>query len=90
MRRRRKHPRDRGMSRFMAGLIAIALIALGTIVGFTKNNPFSAPYKMTAVFQTANNLKPGSPVRIAGVDVGKVKKVEAICRRHWRRKSIFG
>jgi len=78
MRRRRKHPQHQGMSRFVAGLIAVALIAVATFVGFTKNNPFSAPFKMTAVFQTANNIKPGSPVRIAGVDVGKVKKIEAI------------
>ncbi len=78
MRRRRRHPQHQGMSRFAAGLIAVGLIALATFVGFTKNNPFSAPFKLSAVFQSANNIKPGSPVRIAGVDVGKVKKVEAI------------
>jgi len=76
--RRRRHPQHQGMSRFKAGLIAVALIVAATVIGFTKNNPFYAPYKMTAVFQTANNLKPNSPVRIAGVEVGKVKKVEAI------------
>jgi len=78
MRRKRRHPRDRGMSRFAAGLIAVALLALAVFVAFTKNLPFSAPYKLSAVFETANNLKPNSPVRIAGVEVGKVKKVEAI------------
>lgn len=69
------------MSRFTAGLIATALVALAIFVAFTKNNPFSAPYKLTAVFETANNLKPKSPVRIAGVEVGKVKKVEALTDR---------
>lgn len=76
--RRHKHPRDRGMSRFTAGLIAIVLIAVATYFGFTKANPFADPYRLSAVFETANNLKPNSPVRIAGVDVGKVKTVEAI------------
>jgi phospholipid/cholesterol/gamma-HCH transport system substrate-binding protein len=44
----------------------------------TKTNPFANPYELKAVFNNANNLKPRSPVRIAGVDVGKVKKVEPI------------
>ena len=78
MRRKRKHPQHQGMSPFTAGLIAIVLIAAGTLFAFTKFNPLASPYKLTASFQTANNLKPNSPVRIAGVDVGKVKKVEAI------------
>ncbi|HZI91957.1 MAG TPA: MlaD family protein [Thermoleophilaceae bacterium] len=82
MRRKRRHPRDRGMSRFTAGLIAVGLIAVATFFAFTKNNPFSAPYKLTAVFETANNLKPNSPVRIAGVEVGKVKKVEPLTGRN--------
>ena len=81
MRRKRRNPRDRGMSRFTAGLIAVGLIALAMFVAFTKNNPFSAPYKLSAVFETANNLKPNSPVRIAGVEVGKVKKVKALTGR---------
>lgn len=81
MRRKRRHPRDRGMSRFTAGLIAVGLIAVAAFFAFSKNNPFSAPYKLTAVFETANNLKPNSPVRIAGVEVGKVKKVEALTGR---------
>jgi len=79
--RRRRHPNHPGMSRLTAGLIAVGLIAVATFFAFTKNNPFSAPYKLTAVFETANNLKPNSPVRIAGVEVGKVKKVEPLTGR---------
>ena len=78
MRRRRRHPRDQGMSRFTVGLIALILLTVITFVGFTRFNPFASPYKLTAMFQNANNLKPNSPVRIAGVDVGKVKKIEAL------------
>jgi phospholipid/cholesterol/gamma-HCH transport system substrate-binding protein len=75
---RRRSARHTGMSPFKAGLIAIAVLAVLTYFGFTKANPFANPYKLEAVFQTVNNLKPNSPVRIAGVDVGKVKQVEHI------------
>ena len=78
MRRKRKHPQHKGMSPFTAGLIAVVLIAAGTFFGFTKTNPFANPYEISAAFETANNLKPNSPVRIAGVDVGKVKTVKAL------------
>jgi virulence factor Mce-like protein len=75
-RRTRKNPRDSGMPRFQAGVIALVLIATFSYFGFTKANPFAHPYTLKAEFKTANNLRPNSPVRIAGVEVGKVKKVE--------------
>ena len=78
MRRKRKHPQHQGMSPFTAGLISIVLIAAAVLFAFTKFNPLASPYKLTAAFQTANNLKPNSPVRIAGVDIGKVKTIEAL------------
>jgi virulence factor Mce-like protein len=68
------------MSKFRAGVIAIVLIAILSFFGFTKTNPFSHPYELHAVFDNVNNLKPNSPVRIAGVDVGKVKKVEPVTK----------
>src|SRR3954447_6101204 len=76
--RKKRDPRDPGISPFRAGLIAIVLIGVFAFFGFTKLNPFSNPYELKAVFNTANNIKPKSPVRIAGVDVGKVTKVEPI------------
>ncbi|HEX6457956.1 MAG TPA: MlaD family protein [Thermoleophilaceae bacterium] len=75
---RKKHPQDPGMSPFKAGVIAIVLIAIVCFWGFTKLNPFANPYKLNAVFHSANNIKPNSPVRIAGVNVGKVTGVSAI------------
>ena len=78
MRRKRKHPQHVGMSPFRAGLIATVVLTLLTLFAFTKFNPLSHPYKLTATFINANNLKPNSPVRIAGVEVGKVKTIEAI------------
>ena len=66
------------MSPFRAGVLALAVLGLFAYFGFSKSNPFSNPYELKAVFNDANNLKPNSPVRIAGVEVGKVKKVEPV------------
>ena len=70
--------RSNGMSPFRAGVLALVLVVLGTYFGFSKANPFANPYEFKAVFNDVNNLKPKSPVRIAGVEVGKVVKVEPV------------
>jgi phospholipid/cholesterol/gamma-HCH transport system substrate-binding protein len=70
--------RSNGMSPFRAGVLALVLVGLFTYFGFTKANPFANPYEFKAVFNDVNNLKPKSPVRIAGVEVGKVLKVEPV------------
>jgi len=59
------------------GLIALVIILVGTYLGFTKDIPFTTPYQVKATFESANSIRAGSPVRIAGVNVGKVAKVEA-------------
>jgi phospholipid/cholesterol/gamma-HCH transport system substrate-binding protein len=64
------------MSVFKAGVIAVTTLLLFAYFGFTKANPFSNPYELKAMFRDVENLKTRSPVRIAGVDVGQVKKVE--------------
>jgi phospholipid/cholesterol/gamma-HCH transport system substrate-binding protein len=69
-----------GMSPLRAGILALAVLAVFAYFGFTKNNPFANPYEFDAVFRDVNNLKPNSPVRIAGVEVGKVKGVEPVDR----------
>ena len=70
--------RDNGMSPFKAGAIAVVIIVIGTYLAFAKHIPFvTHHYQLKAVFQNATNLRQGSPVRIAGVDVGTVKSVSA-------------
>src|SRR5215213_3588712 len=76
--RRRKDPHATGVSPFKAGIIGIAVIALVTFFGFTRYNPLKHPFQLKAAVRSANNLQRNSPVRIAGVNIGKVKKVEAI------------
>jgi len=65
-----------GANPITVGLIAIVVIGLIVYFGFTKNNPFSQPFQFKAVFSSANSIRLSSPVRIAGVNVGKVVKVE--------------
>ena len=64
------------MTPFKAGVLAITTIVLLAYFGFSKANPFANPYELKAMFRDVQNLKPRSPVRMAGVEVGKVTKVE--------------
>lgn len=64
-----------GMPPFRAGVIALALILIGTYFAFARGLPIGDHYEIEAVFPTANNVKERQPVRIAGVDVGKVVEV---------------
>ncbi len=57
------------------GLIFVIVIAIVAYAGFTKHVPFKHGFRLNAVFNTAVNVKPKSPVRIAGVDIGKVTSI---------------
>ncbi|HEX2017054.1 MAG TPA: MlaD family protein [Solirubrobacteraceae bacterium] len=74
MRRNQK----RQLSTFAVGAIVLALIVMLTYLGFTKAIPFQHHYTIQAAFRSANNLKKGSFVRIAGVNVGKVTGVHSV------------
>jgi phospholipid/cholesterol/gamma-HCH transport system substrate-binding protein len=58
------------------GLLALAVIGVLLLLAFTKAIPFRSHYEIRAAFQSSNNLRPGSPVGIAGVQVGKVTGIE--------------
>ncbi len=64
-----------GISPLKAGLIALVVIVIGTYLGFTKKIPFRGHFEIKAAFASSNNIKPNSPVRIAGVEVGRVASV---------------
>jgi phospholipid/cholesterol/gamma-HCH transport system substrate-binding protein len=78
VRRKRRRQHDR-LSPLQAGLIGIILIIAISYGAYTKfANPFANHFTIHAVFSSANGLNSGAPVRIAGVDVGKVTGVSAI------------
>src|ERR687886_2498368 len=68
----------RSVTPFKAGLLAVVVIGVFSFFGFSRYNPFAHPFKLHATFQSANNLQPKSPVRIAGIDVGKVIEVKPL------------
>jgi phospholipid/cholesterol/gamma-HCH transport system substrate-binding protein len=70
-------PRAQRVSYFKAGLIALALIAVATYFMVTKEVPFRDHYEVKAAFKDSSGLRPGSPVRLAGVEVGEVKEIDS-------------
>ncbi len=74
--RRNQKPR---LGFFGVGVLVLGLIAIGTYLGFSKDVPLiNQPFEVRAVFPSANNIRTNSPVRIAGVDVGKVTAIERV------------
>lgn len=59
------------------GIVILILVVVGMFLAFTKSIPFTSPgYEVNATFSNAVNIALKSPVRIAGINVGKVTSVE--------------
>src|SRR5919112_1165190 len=67
-----------GMKPVVAGLVLLVLVAVATFWAFTKADPLDKPYRLSAVFTHAHEIKKRSPVRIAGVNVGRVTEIKAV------------
>ena len=73
---RRQKGRKRPMSTFKLGVVGIVLLVAFIYGGFTKfANPFASHFTVYADFPSANEIKPGSFVRIAGINVGTVTSI---------------
>lgn len=58
-------------------VIFLLVFTIGPYLAFTGHVPFTSyGYELKATFSNGVNISANSPVRIAGVDVGKVVKVE--------------
>src|SRR5436190_16420911 len=57
-------------------MIAIDVIVIALYAAFVRQYPWHNPYELKAVFSNASNLQEKSPVRIAGVTVGKVTGIQ--------------
>src|SRR3954467_8577354 len=74
----RKGPRTPKRSNAFIGLMGFIFAAVIMYFGFTKDIPFTSGFQVKAQFESANSIRPNSPVRIAGVEAGKVKAVEGL------------
>src|SRR5215207_8789415 len=60
-------------SNTLIAIVFILVFTLGPYLAFTKHVPFTSyGYELKATFANSANIAKNSPVRIAGVDVGKV------------------
>jgi phospholipid/cholesterol/gamma-HCH transport system substrate-binding protein len=71
-----RRDRSRRLPSWLIGLVLVIVLAIASFLAFTKELPWSDAYEIKAVFGSAQNIRPDSPVRIAGVNVGKVTTVE--------------
>lgn len=75
---RRAQEARNGFLRWRPGNVTVAIIfililTVGPYLAFTKHIPFTSyGYEVKATFANSANIATNSPVRIAGVDVGKV------------------
>src|SRR3954453_3105489 len=81
--RRAQEARGGGIFRWRPGNVTVAIIfililTVGPYLAFTKHIPFTSyGYEVKATFANSANIATNSPVRIAGVDVGKVVATES-------------
>ncbi|MBK5117876.1 MAG: MCE family protein, partial [Thermoleophilia bacterium] len=70
------HRPPTGPSFLSIGVVAAIVLLILGYLAFTKSLPFTGPgYTVTATFENAATLRTSSPVRIAGVNVGKVTEI---------------
>src|SRR4051794_31357880 len=66
----------REVTRVGAGAVTAILTLVASFLVFGHMNPFRHPFKLNAQFENAATIQKSSPVRIAGVNVGKVTGIE--------------
>jgi phospholipid/cholesterol/gamma-HCH transport system substrate-binding protein len=73
--RRSHQPR---FTAYQVGLIALIVLVIAVFLGASKDIPFTRPFQLKAVFENAPPILKNQSVRIAGVEVGKVSKIEPV------------
>jgi phospholipid/cholesterol/gamma-HCH transport system substrate-binding protein len=71
-----RRERSRRLPSWLIGLVLVIVLAIASLLAFTKQLPWGDAYEVSAVFESAQNVRPSSPVRIAGVNVGEVTEIE--------------
>ncbi len=69
---RKKRPSRLSKPPWLLGVVGFVLLLVISALVFTKDLPFTHDYRVAALVNDSVGLRKGSPVRVAGVDVGKV------------------
>jgi phospholipid/cholesterol/gamma-HCH transport system substrate-binding protein len=82
MSRRRRHSpaarvKHRERIRVRTAIVALIVFALAIYGAWIKHLPGGHPYEIRVVFSSSTQLRPGDPVRTAGIDVGTVTRIAA-------------
>ena len=72
----RTHRARKKLPNWAVGLILVVVVGASSFLAYTKKLPWSHTFTVHAVFTTSQNINVNSPVRIAGVNVGKVTGIE--------------
>ncbi len=76
-----KGRRGPGPSSFAVGLAVVIVSVIVVWLGFSKDVPLlNEPYEIKAAFRDTSGINKGSPVRVAGKDIGKVSGIEFTSR----------
>jgi virulence factor Mce-like protein len=71
--------RRRGRNPALIGALVLVTIIVASYLGYTKDIPFvNPPFEIQAAFENSSGIRADSPVRIAGVDVGEVTRIESV------------
>ncbi|HET6831165.1 MAG TPA: MlaD family protein [Solirubrobacterales bacterium] len=73
-----RRSRSRSIPNWLIGIALLVVLVIGSYLAFTKNVPWGGGTEVRAVFRSGHDLRPDSPVRIAGVEVGEVTSVEPL------------
>lgn len=77
------------MKRLMAGAATIGILGVVLVVAFAASSRASDRFTVDAIFDNAAFLTPGSDVRIAGANVGKIESISLTAGRKARlRMSV--
>jgi phospholipid/cholesterol/gamma-HCH transport system substrate-binding protein len=73
----RDFPSFRDLNKVLVGLVGVVVsgLVVGALFAIGTLGIFDHSYRMAGVFSESGGLKTGAPVRIAGIQVGKVKSV---------------
>ena len=62
-------------------IVSLVVLAFTILyIGSGGGSPFAKKYTVKALMADVNGLKPGAPVRVGGVEVGTVTKVDFAAR----------